>query len=153
MLTSTKTIAMNEDILLHWIERDIFLFIALNEPKIRNVKAVYLHWCNMWVWQINTLRRAGPCVRWAELRMCSFWAGGISSFYRLLRRLEIWQNSTLITLGSISPNFKCHWVISQTVPLMTSPLPILNWNGLPRSRDESNFSPLVNVPGQPKGKI
>ena len=34
-----------------------------------------------------TVRWAGPCVRWAELRMCSFWAGGISSFYRLLRRL------------------------------------------------------------------
>jgi hypothetical protein len=47
-----------------------------------------------WVWQINTLRWAEPCVRWAELRMCSFLAGGISSFpfsrareYRLLRRL------------------------------------------------------------------
>jgi hypothetical protein len=40
MLTSTKTIAMNEDILLHWIERGIFVFIALNEPKIWNVKAV-----------------------------------------------------------------------------------------------------------------
>ena len=34
-------------------------------------------------------------MRWAELRMCRFWAGGISSFpfsrareYRLLRRLS-----------------------------------------------------------------
>jgi hypothetical protein len=74
MLTSTKTIAMNEDILLHWIERGIFVFIALNEPKIWNVKAIYLHWCkcNTWVWQINTLRWAGPWVRWAELGMCSF---------------------------------------------------------------------------------
>jgi hypothetical protein len=38
-------------------------------------------------------------MRWAELRMCRFWAGGISSFpfsrareYRLLRRLdESWR--------------------------------------------------------------
>ena len=36
----------------------------------------------------------GGTMRWAELRMCRFWAGGISSFpfsrareYRLLRRL------------------------------------------------------------------
>ena len=35
-------------------------------------------------------------MRWAELRMCRFWAGGISSFpfsrareYRLLRRLVV----------------------------------------------------------------
>ena len=35
-------------------------------------------------------------MRWAELRMCRFWAGGISSFpvsrareYRLLRRLTL----------------------------------------------------------------
>jgi hypothetical protein len=27
MLTSTKTIAMNKDILLHWIERGIFVFV------------------------------------------------------------------------------------------------------------------------------
>ena len=37
----------------------------------------------------------GGTMRWAELRMCRFWAGGISSFpfsrareYRLLRRLK-----------------------------------------------------------------
>jgi hypothetical protein len=37
----------------------------------------------------------GGTMRWAELRMCRFWAGGISSFpfsrareYRLLRRLR-----------------------------------------------------------------
>jgi hypothetical protein len=87
MLTSTKTIAMNEDILLHWIERGIFVFTALNEPKIWNVKAVYLQYVSL-VWQINTLRWAGPRVRWAELRMGSFWAGGISSFYHLLRRQQ-----------------------------------------------------------------
>ena len=38
----------------------------------------------------------GGTMRWAELRMCRFWAGGISSFpfsrareYRLLRRLSM----------------------------------------------------------------
>jgi hypothetical protein len=38
----------------------------------------------------------GGTMRWAELRMCRFWAGGISSFpfsrareYRLLRRLVV----------------------------------------------------------------
>ena len=38
-------------------------------------------------------------MRWAELRMCRFWAGGISSFpfsrareYRLLRRLPLIRN-------------------------------------------------------------
>lgn len=31
-------------------------------------------------------------------------------------------------------------------PLMTSPFPILNLNGLLRSRDESNFLPSVKVP-------
>ena len=66
MLTSTKTIAMNEDILLHWIERGIFVFIALNEPKIWNVKAVYLHWCNTWKSLTNTTRWAEPCFRWAN---------------------------------------------------------------------------------------
>jgi hypothetical protein len=47
----------------------------------------------------------GGTMRWTELRMCSFWAGGISSFpfsrareYRLLRRLgPAW--SCLIRLG------------------------------------------------------
>ena len=29
---------------------------------------------------------------------------------------------------------------------MTCPTPILNSNGLPRSREESNFFPLVSVP-------
>ena len=32
------------------------------------------------------------------------------------------------------------------LPLITSPIPIRNLNGLPRSRDESNFLPLVRVP-------
>ena len=39
-------------------------------------------------------------MRWAELRMCRFWAGGISSFpfsrareYRLLRRLPVIRSS------------------------------------------------------------
>ena len=42
----------------------------------------------------------GGTMRWAELRMCRFWAGGISSFpfsrareYRLLRRLRVFQAS------------------------------------------------------------
>ena len=34
-------------------------------------------------------------------------------------------------------------------PLITSPLPILNLKGLPRSREESNFFPFVRVPKQP----
>jgi hypothetical protein len=40
------------------------------------------------------IKMGGTIVRWTELRMCNFWAGGISSFpfsrareYRLLRRL------------------------------------------------------------------
>ena len=37
------------------------------------------------------------------------------------------------------------------IPLMTSPFPILNLNGLPRSREESNFLPLVSVPGGREG--
>ena len=32
------------------------------------------------------------------------------------------------------------------VPLMTSPIPILNLNGFPRSLEESNFFPFVRVP-------
>ena len=48
-----------------------------------------------WFSKANTLVWAEPCARWAELKMLSFWAGGISSFppcareYRLLRRLCI----------------------------------------------------------------
>ena len=48
-----------------------------------------------WFSKANTLVWAEPCARWAELKMLSFWAGGISSFppcareYRLLRRLKI----------------------------------------------------------------
>ena len=47
-----------------------------------------------WFSKANTLVWAEPCARWAELKMLSFWAGGISSFppcareYRLLRRLQ-----------------------------------------------------------------
>lgn len=37
------------------------------------------------------------------------------------------------------------WV-SEILPLMTAPCPILNLNGRPRSREESNFFPLVSVP-------
>ena len=43
-----------------------------------------------WFSKANTLVWAEPCSRWAELKMLSFWAGGISSFppcaceYRLL---------------------------------------------------------------------
>ena len=46
-----------------------------------------------WFSKANTLVWAEPCAWWAELKMLSFWAGGISSFppctreYRLLRRL------------------------------------------------------------------
>ena len=46
-----------------------------------------------WFSKANTLVWAEPCARWAELKMLSFWVGGISSFppcareYRLLRRL------------------------------------------------------------------
>ena len=46
-----------------------------------------------WFSKANTLVWAEPCARWEELKMLSFWAGGISSFppcareYRLLRRL------------------------------------------------------------------
>ena len=46
-----------------------------------------------WFSKANTLVWAEPCAQWAELKMLSFWAGGISSFppcareYRLLRRL------------------------------------------------------------------
>ena len=46
-----------------------------------------------WFSKANTLVWAEPCARWVELKMLSFWAGGISSFptcareYRLLRRL------------------------------------------------------------------
>ena len=46
-----------------------------------------------WFSKANTLVWAELCARWAELKMPSFWAGGISSFppcareYRLLRRL------------------------------------------------------------------
>ena len=48
-----------------------------------------------WFSKANTLVWAEPCARWAELKMLSFWAGGISSFppcareYRLLRRLNL----------------------------------------------------------------
>ena len=42
----------------------------------------------------------GGTMRWAELRMCRFWAGGISSFpfsrareYRLLRRLSLFRHA------------------------------------------------------------
>jgi hypothetical protein len=52
-------------------------------------------------------------MRWAELRMCRFWAGGILSFpfsrareYRLLRRLRThglssWREKTLVDAGHV----------------------------------------------------
>ena len=76
MLTSTKTIAMNEDILLHWTERGIFVFVALNEPKIWNVKAVYLHWFGQAVFLASTACYAGylligRAVVWLDFYFCS----------------------------------------------------------------------------------
>ena len=55
-----------------------------------------------WFSKANTLVWAEPCAWWAELKILSFWAGGISSFppcareSRLLRRLPdnpplVWQ--------------------------------------------------------------
>jgi hypothetical protein len=55
----------------------------------------------------------GGTMRWAELRMCRFWAGGILSFpfsrareYRLLRRLRThglssWREKTLVDAGHV----------------------------------------------------
>jgi hypothetical protein len=47
----------------------------------------------------------GGTMRWAELRMCRFWAGGISSFpfsrareYRLLRRLGEFQTTSALRM-------------------------------------------------------
>jgi hypothetical protein len=49
----------------------------------------------------------GGTMRWAELRMCRFWAGGISSFpfsrareYRLLRRLHLIPLEILAKFGN-----------------------------------------------------
>ena len=59
------------------------------KPAKSIVKNSRSHWFS----KANTLVWAEPCARWAELKMLSFWAGGISSFppcaheYRLLRRL------------------------------------------------------------------
>ena len=51
----------------------------------------------------------GGTMRWAELRMCRFWAGGISSFpfsrareYRLLRRLGLSQSLAFLPEDSQS---------------------------------------------------
>ena len=55
-----------------------------------------------WFSKANTLVWAKLCARWAELKMLSFWAGGISSFppcareYRLLRRLELYEQRRMI---------------------------------------------------------
>ena len=63
-----------------------------------------------WFSKANTLVWAEPCARWAELKMLSIWAGGISSFppcareYRLLRRL-LWRftgNGALDYIAKIS---------------------------------------------------
>jgi hypothetical protein len=55
----------------------------------------------------------GGTMRWAELRMCRFWAGGISSFsfsrareYRLLRRLQSYdslENNWLVPSETYNP--------------------------------------------------
>ena len=56
-------------------------------------KIIINHSRSDWFSKAITLVWAEPCVWWAELKMLSFWAGGISSFlpcareYRLLRRL------------------------------------------------------------------
>jgi hypothetical protein len=58
----------------------------------------------------------GGTMRWAELRMCRFWAGGISSFpfsrareYRLLRRLkQVWSLLQYRELGNTETYTKVH---------------------------------------------
>jgi hypothetical protein len=49
----------------------------------------------------------GGTMRWAELRMCRFWAGGISNFpfsrareYRLLRRLIVLEPYVTLDLAA-----------------------------------------------------
>ena len=67
--------------------------------------------------EINTLRWAGPCVRWAELRMCSFWAGGISSFYvfyRLLRRLFF---TKFVNFSFALGQYPTAWKMANVVPI------------------------------------
>ena len=79
-----------------------------------------------WFFKANTLVWAEQCARWAELKMLSFWAGGISSFpscareYRLLRRLDInqfithsLQPSTRSSSGDLRPNL-CNPPSSET---------------------------------------
>ena len=74
-----------------------------------------------WFSKANTLVWAEPCARWAELKMLSFWAGGISSFppcareYRLLRSLVYRYIIWLVFLsipgghGSLNP-FPCQGI-------------------------------------------
>ena len=65
-----------------------------------------------WFSKANILEWAEPCARWAELKMLSFWAGGISSFlpctreYRLLRRLEVIKNERQSNLTEHRQGFK-----------------------------------------------
>ena len=72
-----------------------------------------------WFSKANTLVWAEPCARCAELKMLSFWAGGISSFppcareYRLLRRLRAitfvckrWKRVPFSSIGSCSDKTK-----------------------------------------------
>ena len=69
-----------------------------------------------WFSKANTLVWAEPCTRWAELKMLSFWAGGISSFppcareYRLLRRLHSLCIVFYRTLQTMQ--FKCLFYIT-----------------------------------------
>ena len=62
--------------------------------RCKPAKIIINNLCSDWFSTANTLVWAKPCARWAELKMLSFWAGGISSFppcarkYCLLRRLE-----------------------------------------------------------------
>ena len=68
------------DVLLAMTEKYKTIIKLTSFATLQTAKSIINNSRSDWLSKANTLVWAEPCARWAELKMLSFWAGGISSF-------------------------------------------------------------------------
>ena len=68
------------DVLLAMTEKYKTIIELTSFATLQTAKSIINNSRSDWLSKANTLVWAEPCARWAELKMLSFWAGGISSF-------------------------------------------------------------------------
>ena len=76
-------------------------------PHCKPAKSIINNSYSDWFSKANTLVWAEPCAWWAELKMLSFWAGGISSFPPCAREYRLLCTLTLVTVCFLVYFCKC----------------------------------------------